>query len=307
MRTPSHRQLLYRSFVPFSCQAKVSETRLFARVLGNEVLALLDVVLQVAEAGLEKLLLNGINLADGEDLLNTVGAELDLGAEELNTLVLVERAVDEGGLDDALLALGGAEDAVSHAGTGHGHGEGSGTGTVLGLDDLVTAELDAVDELGVGRQVGVVALAEQGDDGHAAVATDNSDVLIDGVSGLDLADEAAGADDVECSNAEEALGVVDTAGLEDLSADGNGRVNGVADDQDVGLGARLGAGLGEVADDGGVGVEKIVAGHTGLARDTGGDEDDLGALEGVGQAAGGRVIALDGRLGVDVGDVGSDA
>ena len=286
--------------------ASLRVRRLVAGVGGNEGLALLNVLLEVAEAGLDQLLLNGIDLADGEDLLNTVGAQLDLAAEELDALVLVEGAVDKGGLDDALLALGGAEEAGSHAGTGHGHGEGGGTGTILGLDDLVTTELDTVDELGVGGEVGVVALAEERDDGHTAVATDDGDVLIDGVGTLELADEAAGADDIEGGDTEEALGVVDTAGLEDLGADGDGRVDGVGNDQDVGLGGRLGGGLGKVANDGSVGVEEIVTGHAGLAGDTGGDEDDLGALEGSGEAGGGGLVSLDGRLGVDVGDIGSD-
>jgi hypothetical protein len=58
----------------------------------------------------------------------------------------------------------------------------------------------------------------------------------------------------------------------------------------------LGGGLGEVADDGGVGVEQVVTGHAGLAGDTSGDDDDLGALEGGGEAGGGGIVADDLRL-----------
>lgn len=289
----------------FACRIK--RLHLFAGVGGHEGNTLLDVLLEVSEAGLEETLLDGVNLADGEDLLNTVGAELNLGAEEVDALVLVEGAVDEGGLNDALLALSSAEDGVGHAGTGHGHGEGGGTGTILGLDNLITTELDTLDELGVGGEVGVVGLGEEGDDGHTGVATDNGDVLILGVGALLLGNEAGGTDDVKGCDTEEALGVVHTLGLEDLGADGDGGVDGVGDDEDVGLGAGLGAGLGEVADDGGVGVEEIITGHAGLAGNTGGDEDDLGALEGAGEAAGGGLVALDGGLGVDVGDISSNA
>lgn len=253
---------------------------LVAGVLSNKFLALVNVLLEVGEASLEELLLDGVDLADGQDFFDAVGAELDLGGEEVDALVLVKGRVDKGGLDDALLALSGAEDGLGHAGAGHGHGEGSGTGTVLGLDDLVTAELDAVDDGIVGGEVRVVALGEEGDDGDARVAADDGNVLVLGVGALDLRDEAGGADDVEGGDAEEALGVVDALGLEDLSADGDGRVDGVGDDEDVGVGGILGAGLGEVADDGGIGVEEIVTGHARLAGDTGGDENDLGALEG---------------------------
>ena len=274
--------------------------------LVGELNTLGDVGLEVTEAGLEETLLGGIDLTDGEDLLNTVGAELDLGGEELDALVLVERRVDKGGLDDTLLAISGTEDGVSEAGTSHGHGEGSGASTVLGLDDLITTELDTVDELSVRREVGVVALREERNDGVARVTANDGDVLILGVSALDLGDEARSTNDVEGGDAEEAQGVVDALGLEDFGADGDGAVDGVADDEEVGVGAVLGAGGGQVADDGGVGVEEVVAGHAGLAGDTGGDEDDLGALESIGEAGAGGVVALDGALGVDVGDISGD-
>lgn len=80
----------------------------------------------------------------------------------------------------------------------------------------------------------------------------------------------------------------------------------VGDDQDVGIGGSLGGGLGEVADDGGVGVEQVVTGHTGLARNTGGDEDDLRALKSVAQAIGIGLVAGDSAVGVDVAQISSD-
>jgi hypothetical protein len=166
--------------------------------------------------------------------------------------------------------------------------------------------LDTVDELGIGGQVGMAALAKERDDGDARMTTNNGDVLILGVAALDLADEAASADDIEGGDTEETLGVVDATGLEDLSDNRDGGINGVRDDEKVGLGARLGAGLGQVSNDGGVGVEQVVTGHAGLARDTGRDEDDVATLEAVGETSGSGFITLDGTLGVDVGDVGSN-
>ena len=166
------------------------------------------------------------DLANRVDLLHTVGAQLNVGSEELAALVLVERRVDESGLDDVLLALGGPQKALSEAGTGHGHGEGSRSGTILSLDDLVTTELYTVDvfvEL-LAREV-VAGLGEERDDGCAGVATDNGDVLVGGVGALHLRDEAGGTDDIQSGDTEEAAGVVDTLGLEDLSSDGNGGVH----------------------------------------------------------------------------------
>ena len=161
------------------------------------------------------------------DLLSTVGAKLDLGGEEVNTLVLEERGFDEGRLNDTLLALGSAEEGLGETGTGHGHGEGGGTSTVLSLDDLVTTELDAVDEsvTGLTSDGSVVGLGQKGDDGDTGVTTDDGDLLVGGVGVLDLGDEAGGTDNVQGGDTEETLGVVDTGGLVDLGDDGDGRVD----------------------------------------------------------------------------------
>lgn len=166
-------------------------------------------------------------LADRVDLLNTVGAELDLGRKELHALVLVQRAVDEGRLNNARLALRSLEQALSEASTSHSHGEGSRTSTILGLDHLITTELDAVDQVVelLAGDIGVPRLGDQRNDGDAGVATDDGDVLVGRVGFLDLGDEAGGADNVKGSDAEETLGVVDALALEYLGNDGNGGVD----------------------------------------------------------------------------------
>jgi hypothetical protein len=74
----------------------------------------------------------------------------------------------------------------------------------------------------------------------------------------------------------------------------------------VGLGGSLGSGLGEVADDGSVGVEQVITGHARLAGDTSGDENDLRVLEAVAETSGIGGVASDGAVGVDVAQVGSD-
>jgi hypothetical protein len=154
------------------------------------------------------------------------------------------------------------------------------------------------------------------------VTTNDGDGLAGGVGLLDLGDEAGGTDDIEGGDTEETLGVVDTAGLVDLGDDGDGGVDllnvrevdkmiisttyGVGNDQDVSLGGGLSGGLGEVADDRGVGVEEVITGHTGLTGNTSGDQDDLGVLEAVTETAGIGVVASDGAVGVDVAEISSD-
>jgi hypothetical protein len=57
------------------------------------------------------------------------------------------------------------------------------------------------------------------------VTTNDGDVLVGRVGVLQLGDETGSADNIEGGDTEEALGVVDTLGLEDLGADGDGGVD----------------------------------------------------------------------------------
>lgn len=241
------------------------------------------------------------------DLLDTVGAEGDLGGEELDAVLLEQRRVNVGALGDGL-ALETLDQRASEASTGEGHGQSGGTSTILGLDNLVTAELDAVDQLVVSLtlDVGVVALGEQGHNGVTRVATDDGDLLVAGVGALELGNEAGGADNVEGGDTEQALGVVDALVLENLTNNGDGRVHRVRDDGNQSLGGDLADGLGEVADNGRISVEKVITGHARLAGDTGGNDDNVGTLDGSlnSTLVGGE--ALDDRLGVDVGDISGD-
>jgi hypothetical protein len=161
--------------------------------------------------------------------VNTFWAKLDLGSKEVNALDLVERAVNEGWLDDALLALCSLEQALSETGTCHGHRECGRPCTVFCLDDLVTTELDAVDqrvEL-VAYDIGVTGLGDQRYDSDTRVAANDGDVLIGRVGGLDLGDETGGADDIEGSDTEQTLWIVDTLALEDFGK--------ISDDRTVGV------------------------------------------------------------------------
>ena len=300
------------------------------------------------------------DLADWVNVLDTVRTELDVGGEKVNTLVLVERRVDKGWLDDALLALSGLEQALGETGSGHGHGESGGSGTALGLDDLVTTELDALDVLiALGALERVTGLGEERNNGGSGVTTDDGDGLVGWVGALELGDEAGSTHDIEGGDTEELLWVVDVLGLEDLGGDWNGGVDledcelrssvvscrtttyWVGDDQDVGVRAMVGACLGELADDGGVGVEQVwigvsvsivagktskrtITGHAWLARNTSWDENNLAAgqalldtavalwvvtldlLDCQSQSCGPSSCFTYNALGVDVGDISSD-
>lgn len=166
------------------------------------------------------------DLADWVNVLNTVWTELDVRGKVVNTLVLVERGVDKGWLDDALFALGGLEQALGEAGTGHGHGQSGGSGTALGLDDLVTTELDALDVLvALGALEGVAGLGEQRDNGGARVTSDNGDGLVGWVGALELRDEARGTDNIEGGDTEQSLWVINVLVLENFGGDWDGGVD----------------------------------------------------------------------------------
>jgi hypothetical protein len=230
----------------------------------DEALALLNVLLQISNALGDEILLVLGGLTDREDLLNTVGAKLNVGGEELNTLVSVDRGLNEGRLNNALLALLSLEKAVSEASTSESHGKGGRASTVLqlrqrfntdiscafvlhhltpliyylGLDDFVATELDTVGKsikLFLGELL--TSLGEKGNNGDTRVTTDDSDVDILGVLSLNFRDEAGSTDDVKGSDTEKTLGVIDTSLLEDLSEDRNSGVDRVGDDEEVSLGA----------------------------------------------------------------------
>lgn len=214
---------------------------------------------------------NTVNFAKTETY-----AELDGDGEEVNASLLRDLLttgntgeVDVGGLDKALGALGGLEELLSEAVTGISHGEGGRAETLLGLDDLITTELDAVDKSIVlvirdGDRGG--NLAEERNDGLAGVPTDDGDNELLGVAlASNLSNEGLGTDNIEGGDTEEALGVKDTLGLEDLGGNGNSRVDRVGDDEDEGVGGNLSSNLNQALDNTGVDVEEIITGHARLA------------------------------------------
>lgn len=118
-------------------------------------------------------------------------AEGDLGGEESDSLVGVEGRLDVGALDNVLVTAHGLEEGIGEDGSGCrqirtsvptlrttalwtrltvSHGEGGGSRSVLGLDDLVSSELDPLDEVGESVSSGldnllsVGVLGEEGDD-----------------------------------------------------------------------------------------------------------------------------------------------
>jgi hypothetical protein len=175
---------------------------------------LLDVALEALDSlGQETLLLLGNALQGVDGLLGTVGAELNGDGEEIAASLLSNSLttgntgqVDVAGLYEALLASSGLENLLCEAETSVGHGEGGRASTVLGLHDLVTTELDAVDEsvvLVVGNGSRGLNLAEKGNDGLAGVAANDGDGQILGLLlAGDAGDEGLSTDDIEAAGQE---------------------------------------------------------------------------------------------------------
>lgn len=122
--------------------------------LGRRVLDELDTLADVTTKafvalGQELLLVvvGGGNDVDG--LLGTLGAELNGDGEEVTASLLLDGVtavdtgkVDECGLANGRFALNSLEHVLGEAEASVGHGESCRTGTVLGLDNLITTELD---------------------------------------------------------------------------------------------------------------------------------------------------------------------
>lgn len=211
-------------------------------------------------------LANRVDLGDG-----TVRTEGDGRREVVDALVGVQRRLDVSAQLDALLAVHGAKDAISEDGGGVSHGEGSRSSSVLGLDNLVTTELDALDESSKGlaslvdELLALSSLRKQRDDGDTGVTTNNGNVGVGGLGAGKAGDEGRGANDVEGGDTEEAaqrlmsvdragakwgphgsaqyrspLGIVDASLLENLCDDRNSRIDRVGNDTDASLGGNLG-------------------------------------------------------------------
>jgi hypothetical protein len=284
----------------------------------DEIDALLDVVLEALNGLLQELLLLvGDTLQGVEGLLGTVGAKLNGNGEEVNASLLGNgiasgnaRKVDVAGLDEALFALGSPQDLLGEAETSVGHGESGRATAILGLDNLITAKLDAVDKsivLVVGDGGGGRDLAEEWDNGVARVATNDGNGKLVGLRFTsDASNKGLSTDDVEGSDTKQLLGVEDLLGLEDLCRDGHGRVDGVRDDEDEGVGGDLGSNLDQALDDTSVDLEQIVTGHAGLAGNSCRNDNDVGVFEGsLRTVIGGEVASGLGRR-RDVGKVGGN-
>ena len=86
------------------------------------------------------------------------------------------------------------------------------------------------------------------------MTTNDSDARVLRRGTDDLGQEAPGPYNIERCDTEDAAGVKDTSLFEGGSDDGNGRVDGVRDDKDVGFWRDTGNGCSKVSDDGGVGL-----------------------------------------------------
>ncbi len=136
-----------------------------------------------------------------------------------------------------------------------GHRQGSASSTILSLDNLVTTVLNTVNNSAVLLALDAFAklgLAEKGDDGDTGVAADHGDDAFLGVSSRDTAEETRSTDDVEGCHTEEATRVEDAGFLEGRCDNGNGGVNGVGDDEDVGFGRYACDCLGKITNDGSI-------------------------------------------------------
>lgn len=134
-------------------------------LLSGKSPALLDVLLEVGQASGKQFLLFGGQRANGVDLLNTVRlnrpgfskqnygsirstyAKLDVRREEVDSLALEQRALDEGRRNDTLFTAQATEESIRELGTGVGHGQGSASSTIFSLYDFITAELNPMHEL----------------------------------------------------------------------------------------------------------------------------------------------------------------
>ena len=241
-----------------------------------------------------------------KDVANTSSTNFELSSKVGDTHSLV---FDVGRNDDISLTVQTTDESLDEGGTSESHRKSSGTTTVLSLDDLITTELNSLDEslhLLVVELLNARNLREKRNNGSTSVTTDHRNVKSKRIDTEGVADEGLGTDGIEGCNTEDSLLIVgNVILLVDLIPKRNKRVDGVGNDTDESLRADLGAAVGEIVDDTSIHVEQIITSHTGLSGNTGGDDDDGGVLEDLGKVLG-AFITLDVLAIVNVGKIASD-
>lgn len=92
------------------------------------------------------------------------------------------------------------------------HGKGSRSGSILSLDDLISTELDPLDESSVrlssllNNRLSLSGLRENRDDGDSRVSTDNGHVGLSGEGTGDGGEEGGRSHDVKGRDSEETAG-----------------------------------------------------------------------------------------------------
>ena len=112
------------------------------------------------------------------------------------------------------------------------------------------------------------------------MSTNDWNVLVGNVVTRFFSNESLSSDDVQSGDSEDFVWVVGAQLFVDLSGDWDGGVDWVRNDANPSFWAMFSASLGQVGDNGGVGVEEIVSGHAWLSWDTSGDEDNIGTSNG---------------------------
>lgn len=229
---------------------------------------------------------------------------LDLGAA-INTV-----EVDEGWFNDVLLTGSALEDSLGKSVTSKGHREGGRARALLSLDNLVTTELDALD------QVGVLVLwdgdlwlnqREQWDNGLAGMTANDWDgeLLWVGVAGH-LGNESLSSDNVEGGDTEELFWVEHIVLLQNLSSNWDSGVDWVGNDENECIWSILSNASNQVLDNASVNLEQIVSGHARLSWDTSWDDNNVGTSKRVLETIVLWKMASDLALSADMAQVGSN-
>ena len=216
------------------------------------------------------------DFSESHDLRDTVGSKLAGGREEFG---IRNVGFDKGALHNIIGTVHGLEDLVGEEVSGVGHGKGCRSGSGLGLNDLVSTELGSFRDCLEFFAVGVVSgnLREEGKNGNSGVSANHWNVDFTGITSGRGADKSVGSNDVKGSHTTKLFGIKDALLLEDLGGNWDGRVDWVGNNGQDGIGAKFGTSLDKSLDNTGVCAEKIVTGHTRLARNSGRNDNHIGS------------------------------
>jgi hypothetical protein len=204
----------------------------------DKVLSLLNLLLKVGKHLVKPRLLIWRQFSVRQNLFDSIGTK-SAGTREISRIG--QGALHIGTLGD-FLTIHCPENVLGKDVSSISHGQSGTAGTCLGLDDFVSTKLSS-DGNGLQifrRRIKARDLGVQGKNGSTRVSSNDSHVDRGRVNTHVGSSKGIGTHNVQSCDTTQFGGIVDTCLLQDFSGNGDSTVDGVTNNSQDGVGAKLG-------------------------------------------------------------------